>query len=449
VGCATLRVALLLLFGWSAYFPAHVLATDLEMIGGLTSGGNYIRSECPKGSYLVGLKGRRGGWVDRIASVCAPWLPAEQTFGRTAVGPFVGTSEGGKETSTVCWESGVRNRAVQSVRYRYTFFKEENRLVLSDIHGHCTSLSPSADTGWLMFGPRWLPYEPGPYEGGAPNQACPAGEIAVGIHGRAERFVYFIGLICGPPPSLGAIPTQVNPLARKPVPPATKVNPLATAPATTIATRVNPLTAAPVPSADMFTITTPVWNASVLQGQLVVKATNPKIGMTQVSELKFEWLDAPPDWCKKPPYPCPSYVNQFPIDTSPLLQGYQVPAPVTRGNTGRWEVSVRASGKAVPGPWSFPVRFHLFLTQPTQSQKQSSPIQQISPLPSSSVTPPSPIQQTAPLPSPSVMQAPAPSSAPAQMNRSPFMVRPRGVEENGAKEGNRTVDPPAELDKKP
>lgn len=39
-----------------------------------------------------------------------------------------------------------------------------------------------------------------------------------------------------------------------------------------------------------------------------------------------------------------------------------------------------------------------------------------------------PALQTAPLSPSSVMQAPSPSSAPAQMNRSPFMVRPRGVE---------------------
>lgn len=214
------------------------------------------------------------------------------------------------------------------------------------------------------------------------------------------------------------------------------------------AAKVNPLTTAPVPTADMFTITNPVWNASVQQGQLFLKVTPPKIGMTQISELKFEWLDAPPDWCGKPP--CPPYVNQFPIDTSPLLQGYQVEPHVIRGHTGRWEVSVRASGKAVPGPWSFPVRFQLFVTQPTQSRKETSPVQQTAPLPSSSVVQPSPVPQTAPLSPPSVMQTPPPSSsAPAQMNRSSSMFTTRGVEEKGGKKGSETVDTSPGLEKKP
>lgn len=187
------------------------------------------------------------------------------------------------------------------------------------------------------------------------------------------------------------------------------------------------------PTPDMFTITNPVWNASVQQSQLVVAATKPKIGMTQVSELEFRWLDAPPDQ---------PYVNIFAIDTPLLLQGYQVPPPVTRGHTGRWEVRARASGKAVPGPWSFPVQFRLFLTQPTQSQRQTSPVQQTAPLPSSAVTQPSPIQQAAPLPPPS-------SSAPAQMNRSPFMVMPRGVDKHSGTENHQTVQEPVKTEQKP
>lgn len=209
------------------------------------------------------------------------------------------------------------------------------------------------------------------------------------------------------------------------------------------ATKTNPFVAAPVPTPDMFTITNPVWNASVQQGKLVVKATPPKIGVTPVTELAFQLLDVPPN------QPNLAKPNVFPVDTPQLLQGYQVPPPVTRGHEGRWEVRARTSGKAVPGPWSFPVQFRLFLSQPTQSQKQAPPIQQSSPLPSSSITQPSPIQQTAPLPPPSVMQAPAPSSAPTQMNRSSSMFRSRGVEEKGGTDGNQTVGQPAEMEKKP
>jgi hypothetical protein len=192
---------------------------------------------------------------------------------------------------------------------------------------------------------------------------------------------------------------------------------------------------------DQFTITTPANGDRMQQGQVVVKATPPKVGMTQVTQLEFKWLDAPPNQ---------PHVNNIAVDTSSLLAGYPVPQQVTRGNAGRWEVRARASGKAVPGPWSFPVQFRLFLTQPTQSQKQASPVPQTSPLPSSSVVQPSPVPQTAPAPPSSVMQAPPSSgSATTQMQRSSSMVIPRGVAKERLEQGNQKVDVPMEPEKKP
>jgi hypothetical protein len=436
----TLWLPLLLLLGSFACFPADVLATDLPMIGGLDPPGNYLGFECQKGSYLVGLKGKRGDWIDRIAAVCAPWLPAEQTFGRTSVGSFFGTSEGGRDVSTVCWGSGVRNRAVQSWTYNFEYLQANKHYVLAFIQAHCVSLAPSAETGILVFGPRSFKYQQmqGPYEGPPPNQACPAGEIAVGMHVRAALFVYAIGLICGPPPSLGAIATQVNPLAATPERPATKVNPLAVAPATG-ATNVNPLAKAAVSSDDMFTIVTPVWNDRVQQGQVVVKLAPPKIGMTQITQLEFKWLDAPPTQ---------PYVNKVAVDTNSLLQGYAVPQPVTRGQEGRWEIRARASGKAVPGPWSFPVQFRLFLTQPTQSFKQTSPIQQTAPLPSSGMTAPSPVQQVAPQQGSLILPSPSGSGS-TQMKRSPSMIMPRGIEGKAEKPNDQSVEEAAKTETKP
>lgn len=211
------------------------------------------------------------------------------------------------------------------------------------------------------------------------------------------------------------------------------------------------------PTPDMFIIINPVWNASVQQGQLFLKAQLPKTGATPVTELEFHWLDAPANH--------PALFNRFAVDTPQLLQGFLVDPRVTHGNTGRYEVRARASGKAVPGPWSFPVQFRLFLTQPTQSQKQSSPVQQTAPLPSSAVTAPSAIQQTAPLPSSAVTEpspiqqttplpssavtAPPPSSAPAPMRQSPFMVRPRGVEGTDDTTSTETVGSSPQPEKKP
>lgn len=409
LGCGIVGVALLLIPGLSAYFPAHVLATDMPVIGGLNPPGMVERFECQKGSYLAGLKGRQGDWIDRLAPVCAPWLPAEQRFGRTVVGPLFGKSIGGNETPTrVCWRSGVRNLAIQSWFYYFQYLKVPKHYVLSFIQAHCISLSPSAETGRLIFGP--LPHivwpKQGPFEGPPPNQACPPGEIAVGIRARTDlynHYIYGIGLICGPPPSLGEIATQVNPLAVKPQ----------------LATKANPLAEGPV-SDDMFVIVKPEANDLVLPGQLVLLVKPPKRGVPPVTVLEFQWLDAPPGQAG-------SY--RIAVETQQLLQNYLVPPQSTPSTPGRWEVRARTAAQPTPGPWSLPVKFNVVTA-----------VQQTTPLPSSAVSiPSSPVQQI----------APPPSSAPAQMNRSPFMITPRGVEEKGGNERNQTIDQPPDTEQKP
>jgi hypothetical protein len=135
----------------------------------------------------------------------------------------------------------------------------------------------------------------------------------------------------------------------------------------------------------MFTIIRPAAGERVQQGQLIITATPPKVGMTEVTELELRYLDAPAN--QQFSYP---YLTVFSVNTPKLLQGYPVDQLVTNAHPGRWQVRARSSMKAVPGSWSFPVQFQLF------SQTQSSPVQQTAPLPSSAVTPPSPGQQTTP-----------------------------------------------------
>jgi hypothetical protein len=239
----------------------------------------------------------------------------------------------------------------------------------------------------------------------------------VGIHGRAGRFVDAVGLICGPLPiKFGA--------------PATKVIPGANAPSSAPGTSVNSVVKAPAPSDDMFTIIRPTPGDRVQQGQLIVAATPPKVGVTPVTELELKWLDAPPN--QQNSYP---YTTTFAVDTTTLLQGYPVAQIVTGGYAGRWQVRARASMKAVQGPWSYPVQFHLFLTQPTQSQ--SSTIPQSSPLPSSSIVqPPSQGGSTV-----------IPSQAPGALKG---MVRSRGVEEEQpAEPAPETTVPPEPTGTKP
>ena len=103
---------LVLVIGLAPLCPESAIAVDTPSWGG--GGGNPFRDECPKGSYLVGLKGRAGAWVDRIAPICAPWLPAKLTFGAPTIGEYHGTSRGGIERERICWGFGINNRAIQS-----------------------------------------------------------------------------------------------------------------------------------------------------------------------------------------------------------------------------------------------------------------------------------------------------------------------------------------------
>jgi hypothetical protein len=189
-------------------------------------------------------------------------------------------------------------------------------------------------------------------------------------------------------------------------------------------TRVLPGVLAPVTTNDMFTITKPGENDRVVQGQMIVAAMQPKVGMTPVTELEFRWLDAPNNQ---------PYVNTFVVDTPKLLQGYPVDPRVTRGNVGRWEVRARISGQAVPGPWSLPVRFQLLLTQPTQSQPFMAP--QTTPLPSSSVVQPPP-QGGGP-----ATQMIVPPTAPSQRR---LLIQPRGTEGQGGTEGEKPEEKEAQ-----
>lgn len=397
--------ALFLLFGIGLGCPEQGLTTDLRPLGG--AGGNYFRAECPKGFYLVGLAGRAGEWVDRIAPVCAPWLRGSQTFGAPSIGPSFGASGGGQEQQAIC--RGVSHNQIIAVQsWHIDALPSGNRFV-QYIQAYCLSLAPPADQVLWNFGSESAAAKErvtsGPY-----GTACPAGEAPVGIHGRAGLFVDAVGLICGPLP--------VGPGA-----PAMKVNPSAQA--------VNLLIKAPPPADDMFTIIRPATGDRVQQGQLVVTAMPPKVGMTAVTELEIKWLEAPPNQANSYPY-----TTVFSVDTSQLLQGYPVAQIVTGGYAGRWQVRARSSMKAVPGPWSFPVQFQLIFTQATQSQKQA----------------PSPMQQ-APLPGSSVLQAPSqglglapslvrpPTTSPQGGASGGLFVRPRGVDGQEGTKDDQTPSP--------
>ena len=409
-------MALCLALGLTMLCSVITLATtDLPVYGGL--GGQEFRADCPTGSYLVGLAGRTGEWVDRIAPICAPWLVAKQVFGPPSVGPSHGGSTGGQEHHPICWNEFVGSiYVVQS--WKIDVLRSDNHYV-QRIKTSCASVPPSAKSMSFYFGTK-DPYDQnisfGPFGTKPPEQACPAKEAAVGIRGRAGQFVDAIGLICGPLPLGPSAPVMKlpGPLVQGPSP----------------ATPINPQTKNMMIPDDMFSIIRPASGDRVQSGQLIIRATPPKVGATNVTELELSYLDAPA--AQRNSYP---YVTVFSVDTLKLLQGFPVAPIVTGDYKGRWQVRARSSMKGVPGPWSLPVQFQLIVPQATQSQQQG-------PLPGSSVLQ-TPSQNTgAP---PMVVHPPARSSGGAANS---LMVRPRGTGPNDDK-GHNMAETEPERGQKP
>lgn len=166
-------------------------------------------------------------------------------------------SGGGQERQTLCTGSGGNRLAIQS--WWIHLLRSDNHYV-QFIQVYCDSLpTPLPPTNWgprLDFGTKLNDIVEmvtgGPFGTQPPFQACPAGEVAVGIRVRAGEFLDAIGLICGPlPVKLGA-------------------------PSTTV-----------IPDAKMFIITKPAFGDRVPQDQLVIPATLPKVGATNVTELEL------------------------------------------------------------------------------------------------------------------------------------------------------------------
>jgi len=415
--------ALGLAFGLALCSDRAFATTDNPLWGG--PGGNEFRADCPPGSYLVGLAGRTVEWVYSIAPVCAPWLRGSQTLGAPSIGPSFGTSEREQAKTETCRNSSsnYKNQVIRS--WFIDTLRSANKFV-QYVAAMCESLTPSpprsSEIVWFGFGSSpgdaitYTPYGR-PYTGRGGEQSCPAGEAAVGFRVRAGQFVDAIGLICGPIP-LG----PSTPAAKLP-------GPLVQAPSPAVT--MNPQAKNMRIPGDMFVITKPAVGDRVPQGQLVITATLPKVGVTNVTELELRFLDAPPN--QRDSYP---YLTVFSVDTPKLLQGYPVGERVT-GYVGRWQVRARSSMKASPGPWSNPVQFELL----KPSKNQSSPVQ-MAPLPLS------PITQTPQQPAGAGSMMVKPQTMPSQgSSTATGMIRMRGVEEKGGAEDDQKVK--AEAEKKP
>ncbi len=169
----------------------NVQATELRPEGG--HGGNPYRATCPAGAYVVGVAGYTGDWVDRMQLICAPMV--EGVLGSPKALPqIIGNSAGGAPNVAQC----AAGSAVYRVRSEFTRPQSETGFVDS-LQLQCRD----AQTFVQNPGPA---YSPALNSGGTSqgfvfnahaDQICPEGELVVGLHGTAGRYIDSIGLICG------------------------------------------------------------------------------------------------------------------------------------------------------------------------------------------------------------------------------------------------------------
>lgn len=393
---------LLASMGILVLFRTPALATQFEVYGG--PGGTGFTASCPPGYHMVGLEGRTGKWIDKMAPICGSWIPERQGFVNRIHSKSFGTSEGGAPAAVQC----PHGYGLKQWTFWFTVGETLRPKFVSTIHIVCEAVVVDRghfefDFGNTQLGYKWAgggtsPSRPRP--SGA--NACPRGELAVGFEGRAGLFVDALALICGPSPTklkYESSPSQLGNVTtlQRPGKPQGTVG-----------------TADPGIQGKLIqnypTILLPPSGQIVLQSELYLQIREPPIGATPVTEMELTWLDAPPNQ---------PYINTFVDDTKNLRNRYKPPIGVTGGRFGRWQVRARMSGQAVPGPWSPPTPFVLVATQATQSQS-------LPPTKSSTLSTPTP-----------------------GLRQGTGLVRSRGIDGKAGTDGNQTVDQPTQTDKKP
>ncbi len=179
---------------------ATVNGAELPAVGG--AGGDPFRVVCPSGAHLIGLSGRAGAWIDQLVPLCATWNAARQAFDAPVEGRAQGTSSGGLPMTTGRCPAGFAvtaagisvNTKDSGTGRRIDAFVDEIGLQCAQVGGSDVQPVRVGRAGDAGGNSRWLYM--------SDRQACPAGQMATGIHGRAGLFIDAVGLICGPAPVL-------------------------------------------------------------------------------------------------------------------------------------------------------------------------------------------------------------------------------------------------------
>ena len=195
----------------------------LMPIGG--GGGGPFEAHCPANQYLVGFDLYAADDVDAIRPLCVVAYGLREVSPPASESNWYGGS-GGRFTNVVCpsytpivtgmfvaWE-GVDTKVVNNI---HLFCGEAaGAQVVNDVPSAVFD-APKYEGSGLMHS----------YSGaGKETQRCPAGQLAVGLHGRSGIWVDAIGLICAPSvlastgntvSSIGKIGPPSPPVARRPI----------------------------------------------------------------------------------------------------------------------------------------------------------------------------------------------------------------------------------------
>lgn len=209
----------------------------LAPLGG--SGGGYFTARCPGNQYLAGVRLRVGDDIDAIQPLCVPYNRVDfverehvadkyggyyRKIEKSRLEPiapyhdFIGGPGGGGPVDVVCEEDVVTGILVgdegvytRTVNRLGIFCEREEESRRRDGAGNLVSCQYSSASesasGWKLYpeaefvGPKATPNEgffsDDEVSRGEADQHCPCGQAAVGITGRAGKWLDAVGLMCG------------------------------------------------------------------------------------------------------------------------------------------------------------------------------------------------------------------------------------------------------------
>jgi hypothetical protein len=155
---------------------------------------------CPANQYMIGLTGRAGVYLDRIAIICSPVLPSG-LHGPSYVGPSHGGA-GGTELESSCPND--------SFVYQVDLLMTANRGHVASVGLHCGSMK--ADRQQIVY------FQTTDSQGsnftrdfsGDGSQECHPGELASGFNGHYGKDVNALGLDCADRTDHAANDPQAN-----------------------------------------------------------------------------------------------------------------------------------------------------------------------------------------------------------------------------------------------